>query len=1250
MTGQTTPVGVMSSMVEPWVFVRKAREEGAVGESTKLNSYLQSFITLPDETVLACRPKVKKKPARLKAGSMTVPDRAVKAEEVGPSRGELLRLMQERHKEWVDDTAIKINRISELRRRGMLRDPEHHADSNAESDQTPECEEISPFTSSRAREPRRARTWWDQLLTDIIDRHKEVSVTGRRQRAALRKCSRLIEKQDDERKAKLGIYKRPEQAERAERENHRRLAKWTVQQVMKRWAYVESIMNDQRQMEEEEKRSKEDKRVLFNMLERSTQYLEEQRADFSAAGKSSVDPSELSSSDSCARTMDMESDASDTDAQVPAEQSDLKAMIAEQQIDASNAASLAEQPIAAQQCSEAVVSPEQSDVELESESEEDSDDEMSALALDQDVPIESLLAKYRQMDGQDAADSGSPPSPEIGIAELVSKAETHMVEQPFLLRGQLREYQRQGLDWLASLHQHQINGILADEMGLGKTIQTISLLAHLACHQGIWGPHLVVVPTSVLLNWEQEFHRWLPGFKRKLKRKGWSKPNAFHVCVTTRLVFKRKAWYYMILDEAQAIKNFRSQRWQTLLTFRSASRLLLTGTPLQNSLVELWSLLYFLMPQEFAGNEGAEDGSGFAALDRFREWFAQPLEKLLATQPELAVPSVSDSGVAFNTTKFLEGGGMDFGGVSETQSEAQMAVQKLHVVLRPHILRRLKQNVETQLPNKVEHVVYCRLSKRQRFLYDDFMSRAKTRETLRSGAYLGVMSCLMQLRKVCNHPDLFETRPIVSSWAVSGSDRLIRRMLGHDHHNPFSGSTASQLGLVLTRTEASRDAMASPRMIANGLRQAQIALGKQAMSWGELEMQPYASKYRSVEQNTDFAESQRALRAEDVWMRLAELNMRRPIYGAGVLNVCRVVPTLREQSCDLVRDLILTSPEPPFKNYVFATPPVVVINSASDNAAIYPHLRTADRDERWLKEVQPSILHLKRRVLKQTGFLRDLQIRQQIAFPEPFLLQYDCGKLQALDALLSRLVHEGHRALVFTQMTKVLDILEKWLNLHGYRYLRLDGATRVEQRWHLTEQFNHDPRWSVFISSTRAGGLGINLTGADTVIFYDSDWNHAMDAQCQDRCHRIGQQREEAIWRKQCEKRWLSQVVIQDGHFDHSQTMGPKQQQPVGDEAVMAGANTTLGVGDWYDLASTPHQVQPAARGHAAQAVCAAEDDEADTAALRTAIQEVEQADALDLGEEPSHGSAGSWRQGRPSDANACDAGEQEEAEGDRPH
>jgi SNF2 family DNA or RNA helicase len=135
-------------------------------------------------------------------------------------------------------------------------------------------------------------------------------------------------------------------------------------------------------------------------------------------------------------------------------------------------------------------------------------------------------------------------------------------------------------------------------MGLGKTIQTIALLAHLASARCVWGPHLIVVPTSTLLNWETEFKRWCPALKvltyygsikdRKAKRVGWSKPNAFHVCVTSyqtvlsdASMFRRKKWYYMILDEAHYIKNYQSARWQTLLTFSSRRRLLLTGTPLQ---------------------------------------------------------------------------------------------------------------------------------------------------------------------------------------------------------------------------------------------------------------------------------------------------------------------------------------------------------------------------------------------------------------------------------------------------------------------------------------------------------------------------------------------------------------------------------------------------------------------------------------------------------------------------------------------
>jgi helicase SWR1 len=220
------------------------------------------------------------------------------------------------------------------------------------------------------------------------------------------------------------------------------------------------------------------------------------------------------------------------------------------------------------------------------------------------------------------------------------------IQTPFLLRGTLRPYQQAGLEWLVSLHNGNTNGILADEMGLGyvfrsqgsslffidyssrKTIQTISLLAHLACNRGIWGPHLIIVPTSVILNWEMEFKKFLPGFKvlayhgtaprRKEIRKGWTSKNLFNVCITSyqlaakdASIFKRKPWYYMILDEAHMIKNFKSQRWNTLLAFRSFRRLLLTGTPLQNNLTELWALLQFMM-----------SGSTFAGLSEFHEWFS----------------------------------------------------------------------------------------------------------------------------------------------------------------------------------------------------------------------------------------------------------------------------------------------------------------------------------------------------------------------------------------------------------------------------------------------------------------------------------------------------------------------------------------------------------------------------------------------------------------------------------------------------
>ncbi|KAJ1812231.1 swr1 complex component, partial [Coemansia sp. RSA 2598] len=837
-----------------------------------------------------------------------------------------------------------------------------------------------------------------------------------------------------------------------------------------------------REAEEQEARAREGKQALFDMVERSTRLLAEQRRSGSG--------SELESEDEDGGESDRES-----------------------------------------ACSEG------SECGDDSSSSSSSDSEMDALERDQEVPMEELLEQYRQMQmaslspgaAEESTVTGSTPpepdSPEHEEADAEAAAAGHsqpktpkaVRDQPALLRGQLREYQQQGLDWLASLHRHQTNGILADEMGLGKTIQTIAFLAHLACSEGIWGPHLVVVPTSVLLNWEQEFHRWLPGFKvltyygsrseRRLKRRGWSRPNSFHVCITSYQlaiqdagVLKRRPWHCMVLDEAQAIKNFRSQRWQTLLGFRTASRLLLTGTPLQNSLLELWSLMYFLMPRELGIDDaqGADAGPGFAGLDRFREWFAQPLDRLLAAQPDIAAPA--STGVALNAAEFLQGAGAEHG-------EAQQAVRKLHSVLRPHILRRLKHDVETQLPNKTEHVIYCSLSKRQRFLYDDFMARSQTRETLQAGSYLGVMGCLMQLRKVCNHPDLFETRPIVTSWVFSGEDiagygyreTLVRRMLagsgesdGGRFCKPWSANGRASWavrGLLVAADQERKDAVASQSaerldatalLLRRGLQCARSALldieAIEERCWSELQMRPVNTRYytKSVAECAARQQRQTRMRRQEAWMRLANQNAVRmhgpaqtPIYGAGTLNICRVVPN----GFDRLRDtgLVLSAAERVdsslalIERFVFVTPPVVVSNHGSALEAVQPHLRATQPggiSDEWARELQPTILHVRRRVLHRTGLMRPVEVRQQIAFPEPFLLQYDCGKLQALDRLLSRLVREGHRVLLFTQMTRVLDILEKWLNLHGYRYLRLDGATKVEQRHLLTERFNHDPRWS----------------------------------------------------------------------------------------------------------------------------------------------------------------------------------------------
>lgn len=719
-------------------------------------------------------------------------------------------------------------------------------------------------------------------------------------------------------------------------------------------------------------------------------------------------------------------------------------------------------------------------------------------------------------------------------SEEVNGLRVKDVPLPPLLKGELRPYQKQGLNWLASLYNNNTNGILADEMGLGKTIQTIALLSYLACEHHIWGPHLIVVPTSVMLNWEMEFKKFAPGFKvltyygspqeRARKRKGWNKIDAFHICITSyQLVvhdhssFKRRKWRYMILDEAHNIKNFRSTRWKALLNFNTENRLLLTGTPLQNNLMELWSLLYFLMPSSKVDQMMPE---GFANFEDFQQWFGKPVDKILE---KTSTGELIDE----NVTNRLD-------------EETKNTVSRLHQVLRPYLLRRLKKDVEQQMPGKYEHIVYCRLSKRQRYLYDDFMSRAKTKETLASGNFLSIINCLMQLRKVCNHPDLFEVRPIVTSYAVPKTvssnfntykDNVQKLIKNHKEENV----SLPVLNLDLTNADdmnyfaaqarqklRSTDLIRKDVEVLNGV----IAKGKDAENPSHADVLNF-NRHLKLEEQIEHRDRLQHM------IYLNELRcLRAPLYGVSTLdflkNASKKFKTETLQNMELDIPLRAKAMHDTLEKFAVITPKVVGLDMKDQLIPLSTQYRVRE-------DVQLD---------KLTNPFHQSQVKLSIAFPDKQLLQYDCGKLQKLASLLQDLVPKGHRALIFTQMTKVLDILEQFLNIHGYRYMRLDGATKIEDRQLLTEKFNRDPRIPVFILSTRSGGLGINLTGADTVVFYDSDWNPAMDKQCQDRCHRIGQLRDVHIYRfvseytiesnilkKANQKRQLDNVVIQEGEF-----------------------------------------------------------------------------------------------------------------------
>ena len=435
--------------------------------------------------------------------------------------------------------------------------------------------------------------------------------------------------------------------------------------------------------------------------------------------------------------------------------------------------------------------------------------------------------------------------------------------------GKMKDYQIQGLNWMISLYHNGINGILADEMGLGKTLQTIAFLGYLRYYCNTPRYHLIVVPKSTLDNWVREFEHWVPGFRVITLRGNKEErhdviqqrllPQDFDVLVTTyemclreKSALRRLSWEYIVIDEAHRIKNVDSMLSQIVRAFTSRSRLLITGTPLQNNLMELWSLLNFLLPDVFSSSED------------FDSWFQGK------------------------------------GGEGEDEAHENV-VQQLHKVLRPFLLRRVKADVERSLLPKKEINVFVGLTDMQRKWYKSLLEKdidAVNGATSKKEGKTRLLNIVMQLRKCCNHPYLFD--------------------------------------------------------------------------------------------------------------------------GA--------------------------EPGPPF---------------------------TTDEH-----------------------------------------LVDNAGKMVILDKLLRKMRERGSRVLIFSQMSRMLDILEDYCLFREYSYCRIDGSTMHEDRIAAIDEYNRPGSDKfIFLLTTRAGGLGINLTSADVVVLFDSDWNPQADLQAMDRAHRIGQTKQVYVFR-----------------------------------------------------------------------------------------------------------------------------------------
>ncbi|XP_020226149.1 chromatin-remodeling ATPase INO80 [Cajanus cajan] len=759
------------------------------------------------------------------------------------------------------------------------------------------------------------------------------------------------------------------------------------------------------------------------------------------------------------------------------------------------------------------------------------------------------------------------------------------VQTPELFKGCLKEYQLKGLQWLVNCYEQGLNGILADEMGLGKTIQAMVFLAHLAEEKNIWGPFLVVAPASVLNNWNEELERFCPELKRlpywgglserTVLRKSinpkdlYRREAKFHILITSYQLlvtdekyFRRVKWQYMVLDEAQAIKSSTSIRWKTLLSFNCRNRLLLTGTPVQNNMAELWALLHFIMPTLFDSHE------------QFNEWFSKGIEN------------------------HAEHGG--------TLNEHQLS--RLHSILKPFMLRRVKKDVISELTKKTEVMVHCKLSSRQQAFYQAIKNKISlaglfdsNRGQLNDKKVMNLMNIVIQLRKVCNHPELFE-RNEGSTYFYFGEipNSLPPPPFGDlediyypGGHNPISykipklvyqeimqssETFSSAVGYGVCREsflkcfnifspENVHRSIFSEDIVKSGNFGFTHLMGLSPQEVGFMATGSFMERVlfsmmrweqKFLDEALDFLieatvgdpecsylekDKVRAVSRMLLLPTRYETKFLQKKFATGPTNApfeALVVPH---------QDRILSNARLLHSTYTYIPPTRAPPIRAHCSDRNFTYKMIEELHDPWVKRLfvgfaRTSECNGPRKPNNPPHLIQEIDSELPISRPalqlmhsifgssppvrnfDPAKLLTDSKKLQTLDILLKRLRAENHRVLLFAQMTKMLNILEDYMNYRKYKYFRLDGSSTIQDRRDMVRDFQHRNDIFVFLLSTRAGGLGINLTAADTVIFYESDWNPTLDLQAMDRAHRLGQTKDVTVYRLICKETVEEKILL----------------------------------------------------------------------------------------------------------------------------